>query len=338
LLRPLLLIAAALMTMKSADLSAQIVDDGSPVTKKRWAIVLHGGAGVIQRKAMTKTKERAIRLALKEAINAGSKVLEGGGTSLDAVEAAVRSLENDPNFNAGKGAVLTYDGTVSLDAAIMDGKTRKAGSIAGTTIAKNPITAARKVMTDSPHVMLSGPGADAFVKDMGLETETQDYFETPERRKQLETMKAKDIGWFDVDLKYGTVGAVALDTEGNVAAATSTGGLTGKRWGRIGDSPIIGAGTYADNRACAVSATGAGEYFIKVGVAHEICARVRLKGEKVVAAASAVMAEVKALGGDGGVIVLTPDGQIGWSFNTPGMYRGGKDSTGREVVAIYGDE
>ncbi len=329
---------AIFMTVQGTDLSAQTPPVRETAASGRWAIVIHGGAGVIERKKLTKTKDRAIRLALQDALAAGAKVLEEGGTSVDAVAAAVMLLEDDPNFNAGKGAVLTYDGGVSLDAAIMDGTTRKAGAIAGTTIAKNPVFAARKVMEESPHVMLSGPGADEFVREQGLETEAQAYFETPERRRQLDEMKAKQVGWFDVDLKYGAVGAVALDKDGHVAAATSTGGLTGKRWGRIGDSPIIGAGTYADDRACAVSATGAGEYFIKVGVAHEICARVRMKGEKVVAAAKTVMAEVKALGGDGGVIVLTPDGQIGWSFNTPGMYRGGRDSTGREVVAIYGDE
>lgn len=321
--------------LNATDLSAQRT---APDAKPRWALVIHGGAGVIERKKLSKIKDKAIRAALKSALDTGSKILEDGGSSLDAVEAAVKVLEDDPNFNAGKGAVLTYDGTVSLDAAIMDGLTRKAGAISGATTAKNPITAARKVMQVGPHVMLSGAGADRFVTEQGLETADQDYFETPERRKQLDELKAMKLGWFDVDLKYGTVGAVALDQDGNVAAATSTGGLTGKRWGRIGDSPIIGAGTYADNRACAVSATGAGEYFIRVGVAHEICARVRLKGEKIVPAASAVMAEVKAMGGDGGVIVIAPDGQIGWSFNTPGMYRGGRDFTGRQVVAIYGDE
>ncbi len=337
MLRTVILISTGLMSVQSTALHAQDAPKREAPVGQRWAIVIHGGAGVIERKSLTKVKDKAIRLALKGALQAGSNVLEGGGTALDAVEAAVRILEDDPNFNAGKGAVLTYDGTVSLDAAIMDGKTRKAGAIAGTTIAKNPILAARKVM-DSPHVMLSGPGGDEFVREQGLETADQDYFETPERRQQLEKMKTSKTSWFDADLKYGTVGAVALDKDGHVAAATSTGGLTGKRWGRIGDSPIIGAGTYADDRACAVSATGAGEYFIKVGVAHEICARIRMKGDKAVPAAKAVMAEVKALGGDGGVIVLTPDGQIGWSFNTPGMYRGGKDSSGREVVAIYADE
>ena len=292
----------------------------------------------MERGKLNKQTDIAVRVALKGAIDLASKILENGGSSVDAVEAAVRTLEDDPNFNAGKGAVLTYDGTVSLDAAIMDGRTRAAGAIAGSTTAKNPISVARKVMDDSPHVLLSGAGADSFVADKGLETADQAYFETPERRRQLDEFKAKQTGWFDIDMKYGTVGAVALDTQGHVAAATSTGGLTGKRWGRIGDSPLIGAGTYADDRACAVSATGAGEYFIRIGVAHEICARVRLKGEQIVPAASAVMAEVKALGGTGGVIVLTPDGQIGWSFNTPGMHRAGKDSSGRERIAIYGDE
>jgi L-asparaginase / beta-aspartyl-peptidase len=306
--------------------------------KKRWALVIHGGAGAMDRKSLSKVKDKSARIALKAALDTGSRILANGGSATDAVEAAVRALEDDPLFNAGRGAVLTYEGTVSLDAAIMDGASLKAGAIAGTTLAKNPVSAARKVMMDSPHVMLSGAGADAFVQEKGLETADQSYFETPERRKQLEDMKAKEVGWFDADLKYGTVGAVARDQDGNVAAATSTGGLTGKRWGRVGDSPLIGAGTYADNRSCAVSATGAGEYFIRLGVAHEICARIRLKGEKAVPAASGVMAQVKTLGGSGGVIVVTPDGQLGWSFNTPGMYRAGKDSTGREVIAIYDNE
>ncbi len=309
-----------------------------PPPAPKWAIVIHGGAGQLTKAKTPKAKDRAVRIALKAAIAAGSKILEDGGSSLDAVEAAVRFLEDDPNFNAGKGAVLTYDGTISLDAAIMDGRNRAAGAVAGTTLARNPVSAARKVMEDSPHILLSGAGADAFVQEKGLETESQEYFETPERRKQLEEFRAKQVSSYDVDQKYGTVGAVALDMQGHVAAATSTGGLTGKRWGRIGDSPLIGSGTYADDRGCAVSATGTGEIFIKVAAAHEICARVRLKGEKIVFAASKVMAEIKSLGGEGGVIVLTPDGQIGWSFNTPGMNRGGRDSTGREVIAIYGDE
>jgi L-asparaginase / beta-aspartyl-peptidase len=333
LFRPLLLIAVALMSIAATKPSAK-----PKTTVKRWALVIHGGAGMLERETITPEKDKATREGLSRALAAGSLILKKGGTSLDAVEAAVKVLEDDANFNAGRGAVLTYEGTISLDAAIMDGKTRAAGSIAGTTIAKNPISAARRVMEDSPHVMLSGPGADAFVTEKALETADQAYFETPERREQLEKMKAEKLSWFDVDLKYGTVGAVAVDQAGHVAAATSTGGLTGKRWGRIGDSPIIGAGTYADDRGCAVSATGAGEYFIREAAAHEICARVRLKGQKAVDAASDVMDEIKALGGEGGVIIITPDGQVGWSFNTPGMYRGARDSTGRQLVAIYGDE
>ncbi|MEY4501163.1 MAG: hypothetical protein RIS52_1053 [Pseudomonadota bacterium] len=306
--------------------------------KAPWGLVVHGGAGAIERGTLSPEKEAAMREGLDRALKAGSAILAKGGSAIDAVQAAVAVLEDDPNFNAGRGAVLTYDGTIAHDAAIMDGQTRMAGSVAGIVGVKNPIFAARRVMDKSPNVMLSGTGATDFAIEQGLETAGQDYFETPERREQLETMKAQETSAYDVEHKYGTVGAVAVDQNGHVAAATSTGGLTGKRWGRIGDSPIIGAGTYADDRACAVSATGAGEYFIRLGVAHEICARVRLKGERIVPAARAVMDEVKALGGTGGVIVITPDGQIGWSFNTPGMYRGAADSTGRTMIAIYSDE
>jgi L-asparaginase / beta-aspartyl-peptidase len=304
----------------------------------KWNLVIHGGAGVIERTKLKPEDDKAIRAALALALDKGSAVLKSGGTSLDAVQAAVMVLEDDPHFNAGRGAVFTYEGTNSLDAAIMDGRARKAGSVAGITRTKNPITAARAVMDHSPHVMLSGPGADEFSREQELEQADPSYFATPERRRQLDELKSNKLSWFDVDLKYGTVGAVAVDQAGHVAAATSTGGLTGKRWGRIGDSPLIGAGTYADDRACAVSATGAGEFFIREGVAHEICARVRFTREKIVKAADAVMAEVKALGGDGGVIVIGPDGDGGWSFNTPGMYRGRVSSTKLAQVAIYGDE
>jgi L-asparaginase / beta-aspartyl-peptidase len=304
----------------------------------KWSLVIHGGAGVIERAKLKPEDDVAIRAALNRALESGSAVLKSGGTSLDAVQAAVTVLEDDPHFNAGRGAVFTYEGGNSLDAAIMDGRDRKAGSVAGITRTKNPITAARAVMDHSPHVMLSGPGADEFSREQALEQAEPSYFATPERRRQLDELKSRKLSWFDVDLKYGTVGAVAVDSQGHVAAATSTGGLTGKRWGRIGDSPLIGAGTYADDRACAVSATGAGEFFIREGVAHEICARVRFKGEDVVTAADTVMAEVKALGGDGGVIVIGPNGEGGYSFNTPGMYRGRVSSTKPAQVAIYGNE
>jgi len=303
----------------------------------RWSLVIHGGAGTIEPARMKPGQEAAISAALRRALDAGSALLAKGGTSLDAVEAAVRVLEDDPEFNAGKGAVFTYEGVNELDAAIMDGRTRAAGAVSGATRTKNPIGLARAVMDKSPHVMLAREGADRFAVEQGLAQVDPAYFGTPERRRQLDELKARKTSWFDVDLKYGTVGAVAVDTKGHVAAATSTGGLTGKRWGRIGDTPIIGAGTYADDRACAVSATGAGEFFIRAGVAHEICARVRLKGEAIVDAARTVMAEVKALGGDGGVIVLGPDGVGGWSFNTPGMYRGRVSSSAAAEVKLYAD-
>ena len=304
----------------------------------KWSLVIHGGAGTIAPERMKPGQEAAIKAALAKSLDAGSAVLKRGGSSLDAVEAAVRVLEDDPNFNAGKGAVFTYEGRNELDAAIMDGRDRRAGAVSGITKTKNPIGAARAVMEKSPHVMLSGAGADQFSAEQGLEQVDNGYFATPERRRQLDELRSKKTSWFDVDLKYGTVGAVAVDTSGHVAAATSTGGLTGKRWGRIGDTPIIGAGTYADDRACAVSATGAGEFFIREGVAHEICARVRFKGEKIVDAARIVMAEVKSLGGDGGVIVVGPDGVGGWSFNTPGMYRGRVSSTAVAEIGLYGDK
>lgn len=306
--------------------------------KPQWTLVIHGGAGVMERAKMTPEREAAARKGLDAALEAGSKVLAGGGSALDAVEAAVKVLEDDPNFNAGRGAVFTYDGTNELDASIMDGATRRAGAVAGVTRTKNPISLARKVMEDSPHVMLAGKGADQFSAEKGLAQVDPSYFATEARRRQLDTLKAQKTSWFDVDRKFGTVGAVAMDARGHVAAATSTGGITGKRWGRIGDSPVIGAGTYADDRACAVSATGAGEYFIREGVAHEICARVRFKGESLKAAADVVMKETADLGGTGGVILTGPSGEMAWSFNTPGMYRGKVSAASEKVVAIYGDE
>jgi len=303
-----------------------------------WTIVIHGGAGVIERNRMTPEREAAARAGLNAALDAGQAVLSGGGSALDAVEAAVRVLEDDPAFNAGRGAVFTYEGHNELDAAIMDGRTRAAGAVAGVTATKNPVRLARKVMEDSPHVLLAGAGADAFSREKGLEQAGPEWFATPERREQLDKMKASSLSAFDVDMKYGTVGAVARDRDGHVAAATSTGGVTGKRWGRVGDSPIIGAGTYADDRACAVSATGSGEFFIREGVAHEICARVRFKGETLKAAGDVVMADVRAMGGTGGVILTGPTGEIAWSYNTPGMYRGAASAGGSRIVAIYGDE
>ena len=318
-------------------LGALLMSTASLAQAAPWRLVIHGGAGVIERGRMTPAKEREVRAGLQRALAAGSAVLQRGGGSLDAVEAAVRMLEDDPNFNAGRGAVFTYDGRNELDASIMDGRTRAAGAVAGVTRTRNPVSLARKVMEHGSHVFLSREGADAFSREQGLQQVDPSWFATPERRRQLEELKAKKLGYLDVEYKYGTVGAVALDAEGHVAAATSTGGITGKRWGRIGDSPVIGAGTYADDRACAVSATGAGEYFIRLGVAHEICARMRLLNETAEQAADAVIAELGEAGGTGGVIIVAPDGASGWSYNTPGMYRGEANAEGT-TVAIYGDE
>jgi L-asparaginase / beta-aspartyl-peptidase len=303
-----------------------------------WSLVIHGGAGQIMRDRITPEQDADIRAALSRALAAGGALLDAGATAVDAVEAAVKVLEDDPNFNSGRGAVFTYDERNELDAAIMDGASRAAGAVAGTTRTRNPVSLARAVMERSPHVMLGGDGADQFSREQGLEQVDPSWFATPQRLADLRELKASGSDGYDVDLKYGTVGAVACDARGHVAAATSTGGITGKRWGRIGDSPLIGAGTYADDRACAVSATGAGEFFIREGVAHQICARVRLAGESVQSAADGVMAAVKALGGNGGVIVVAPGGSATWSFTTPGMFRARLCAGGTAEVAVYGDE
>ena len=285
--------------------------------------------------------------------------MRDGGAAMDAVEAVIVRLEDDPKFNAGRGAVFTWDGRNELDAAVMDGRDRSAGAVTGVTSVKNPIRLAREVMADGRHVFLSGAGAEQFARDHALETAGPEWFATDARREALERMKAEQVSALDVDRKFGTVGAVALDMAGNLAAGTSTGGMTGKRWGRIGDAPVIGAGTYADNRSCAVSATGWGEYFIRVGVAQEICTRLRLSSETsledladesetggdvqltdalVQRVSDAVLDEVADLGGDGGVIVVAPSGAAIYSFNTSGMYRGRATSEGISEVAIFGEE
>ncbi|KQN03629.1 asparaginase [Sphingomonas sp. Leaf25] len=303
-----------------------------------WTLMIHGGAGVLTRESVSAATDAAARAGLDAALTAGEAVLAAGGAALDAVEAAVRVLEDDPTFNSGRGAVLTYDGGIELDAAIMDGRTRAAGAVAGVTRSRHPVTLARAVMDHSPHVLLAGKGADVFATEQGVEQANPEWFLTPARRAQLDAMKADPDNWFDVDMKYGTVGAVAVDTHGHVAAATSTGGVTAKRWGRVGDSPLIGAGTHADDRSCAVSATGSGEFFIRIGVGHEIGARIRFAGEDLQTAADTVLGEVQALGGTGGVIVTGPGGDAEWSFTTPGMFRGRADAAGTRHVAIYGDE
>jgi len=303
------------------------------------AIVVHGGAGTIRREQMTPERAAALRRDLETAVRAGYAILASGGSSLDAVEAAVRVLEDSPLFNAGRGAVLTADGTVELDASIMDGAAFRAGAVASVRTVKNPIHLARLVMERTPHVLLVGDGAERFAREMGVEIVDPDYFITPERRQQWERLRARPpADDADAAAAFGTVGAVALDRQGRLAAATSTGGTMNKRPGRVGDSPIIGAGTYA-NRRCAVSATGAGEFFIRNAVAYDICARMEYLGQSIEAAARAVVLEkLAAQGGDGGVIALDARGRMAMPFNTPGMYRAWAGPDGRVEVRFYRDE
>jgi beta-aspartyl-peptidase (threonine type) len=303
-----------------------------------WSIAIHGGAGTLLRESLSEQRRAEYEAGLSVALDTGAKLLAKGGSALDAVTSAVALLEDDPHFNAGRGATFTFEGTIELDAAIMDGRNRAAGAVAGVTTVRNPILLARMVMERSPHVFLAGAGAERFAREHGFEPVDPAWFETPERQRQLEEFRQRKSGWFDNSVKYGTVGAVARDDEGHVAAATSTGGLTGKRWGRIGDSPVIGAGTYADDRAGAISATGAGEYFIRVAAAKAICERMRLLGERAQIAAEAVIAEIGELGGAGGVIVAGADGSTTFALNTAGMYRARANSKGTREIAIFRDE
>ena len=280
-------------------------------------------------------QERCARAGLEAALSAGTAILEKRERALDAVEAAVRVLEEDPCFNAGRGSVLTASGCIELDAAIMDGATRGAGAVAGLRTTRAPISLARRLLEEGPHVFLSGKGADEFARGHGLEQVENSWFEIPERRRQLDELLGE--GGFDDEIKYGTVGAVAVDVNGHVAVATSTGGLTAKRWGRVGDSPLIGAGTYADDRSAAVSATGSGEYFIRAVAAHQLAERVRIGGEPLQQALDAVLADLASLGGKGGLIAVAADGEAAWGFTTPAMYRGMADASGR-TVRVYSDE
>jgi len=307
------------------------------MTETGWKLVIHGGAGIIEKSRMAPDKDREIRAALDHALATGAAALAGGGSAVDAVEAAVRELEDDPNFNAGRGAVFTYDGRNELDAAIMDGRDRSCGAVTGVTETRHPVSLARAVKDHSPHVLLRGRGADQFSRDQGLEQVDNAWFATAERRRQLDEMMATAGDHFDVDLKYGTVGAVSLDSKGHIAAATSTGGLTGKRWGRIGDSPIIGAGTYADDGSAAVSATGSGEYFIRALAAYQVAERVKIGNESLQHALDETLADIRSLGGTGGLIAVAPTGEMAWGFTTPGMYRGRADSSGR-TVSLYSED
>jgi beta-aspartyl-peptidase (threonine type) len=300
-----------------------------------WQLVIHGGAGVMPRGSISAEDEAAYRAGLEVAREAGAAILAAGGLALNAVEAAVRLLEDDPNFNAGRGAVLDREGFAELDAAIMDGRDRSAGAVAQVRTIRNPISGARAVMETTPHVLLAGPGAVQVARDNGLAIVDPSYFVTPKRQEQLKRALSGVVQAWD---KRGTVGAVARDARGNLAAATSTGGMAAKLPGRIGDSPLIGAGTYADNRSCAVSATGHGEMFIRVSVARMICARVEMLGMSAKAAAEATLAEVAAMGGDGGVIVVTKDGDTAMAMNTDGMFRAEADASGKRTTAIYSEE
>jgi beta-aspartyl-peptidase (threonine type) len=299
-----------------------------------WKLVIHGGCGAMRPETVSAEQEEAARAGLKSALDAGTAILGASGSALDAVEAAARVLEEDASFNAGRGSVLTAEGRVELDAAIMEGESRRAGAVAGLRTTRAPISAARKAMEHSPHVLLTYDGADRFARERGLEQVENRWFVIPEREAQLARVMAAG-GRFDTDIKYGTIGAVAVDQHGHVAAATSTGGLTAKRWGRIGDSPLIGAGTYADDRAAAVSATGLGELFIRTAAAHELCALIRLGGHGLQQALDAVLDEVGSLGGKGGLIAVAPSGEWAWGFTTPGMYRGIAGSDGERRVAVY---
>ncbi|WP_299465225.1 isoaspartyl peptidase/L-asparaginase family protein [uncultured Microscilla sp.] len=312
--------------------------------KNKITLVIHGGAGTILKKYMTPQQEKAYHSKLEEALKKGHNVLKKGGTSLDAVVTAIKILENSPLFNAGKGAVFTNQGTNELDASIMEGKTLNAGAVSSVTIVKNPITAALAVMKNSPHVMLTGKGAETFATQQGLAIVKPKYFYTKRRYEQLKRVQKNAVkgksgsveDLIDLNKKLGTVGAVALDQYGNIAAGTSTGGMTNKKWGRVGDTPIIGAATYANNRTCGVSATGHGEYFMRVVVAHNISALMEYKGWSVQKAAKeVVMKKLKKMGGSGGIIALDHDGNYTMTFNSAGMYRGVATPDGKVKTYIY---
>ncbi len=338
--------------------------------KPRLGFIIHGGAGVITKGSLTPEKEAAYRAKLTEAVTAGYKALQAGKTSVDAVQIAINILEDSPLFNAGKGAVFNADGKNELDASIMDGKTLMAGAVAGVHHVKNPINLARAVMEKSPHVMLIGDGAEVFAKEQNIELVDEKYFFTQERFDALQQIKKEEKEKMTMPMpkiempkvetpktnkppvtehyaemmtgtqllpqnKFGTVGAVALDKDGNIAAGTSTGGMTNKKYGRVGDAPIIGAGTYANNNSCAVSATGWGEYFIRLGVARDICAQIEYRASPIQQAADTVLKKVGDLGGDGGVIAMDKFGNMAISFNSEGMYRAYINSEGKAVVEIY---
>jgi L-asparaginase / beta-aspartyl-peptidase len=330
----LAVVSFALLAVSSAAQAADPAADSHPIV-----LVIHGGAGVIERSKMSAAKEASYRAGLAAALDAGFGVLERGGSSLDAVTAAVRTMEDDPQFNAGLGAVLNHDGDAELDAAIMDGSGPRAGAVAAVLHVKNPIELARRVMEKSPHVMLVAGGAEEFALEQGMTMVPRSYFRTEAREHELEeALRAEKAHRPGGARGGGTVGAVALDRAGNLAAATSTGGLTDKHPGRVGDSPIIGAGTYANNESCAVSGTGQGEYFIRQVVAYDICALVHYRSLTLAQAMHEVIHEkLRRTGGEGGAIGVDPAGNVAMDFNSVGMFRGVRDSRGRREIAMYDD-
>lgn len=339
-----------LILCSSIRAGASTIIHEDSLRQEKYVLVIHGGAGTILKKNMTPQKEAAYTAGLRDALNAGYKAIQAGKSSLDAVEATIRVLEDNPLFNAGKGAVFTHDGRNEMDAAIMNGKTLEAGSVAGVSTIRNPISAARAVMEKSEHVMMTGRGAEQFAKEAGLEIVDPSYFRTQERWEGLQKALREDsikskldhsyspagkLGIENIDNKFGTVGAVALDKAGNLAAGTSTGGMTNKKYGRVGDAPIIGAGTYANNNTVAISCTGWGEFFIRCVVAHDLSALMEYKGLTVQEAGKAVIDKVGKLGGNGGLIALDKEGNAALPFNTEGMYRGMVTADGKITIEIY---
>ena len=305
--------------------------------QQNYVLVIHGGAGVMQKSAMSDQRQAEYEAKLEEALQVGENLLKNGATSTDAVVEVIKILENSPLFNAGKGAVFTSSGENELDASIMEGKNLNAGAIAGVKDIKNPITAARAVMENSDHVLLSGKGASEFAREQKLEIVKNKYFFTPSRYESLKRLQKQERERTPAD-NTGTVGCVALDIHGNLCAGTSTGGMTNKKYGRIGDSPIIGAGNYANNKTCAVSCTGHGEYFIRLGVARDISALMEYKNMNVADACAEEIRKLGELGGTGGVIALDAKGNIAMEFNTSGMFRGYIKSSGEKEIAIFANE
>jgi len=350
-MKKLFLIISILSISYSCKNALDTSSEDKTITAKRneFAIIIHGGAGTILKENLSEEKEKEYKLKLEEAIRTGYAILKDGGTSQEAVVKTIQVMEESPLFNAGKGAVFTHEETNELDASFMDGKTLNAGAVAGVMNVKSPIELAVKIMTDSEHVMLSGKGASIFAKEKGLEIVDPSYFYTENRFKSLQRIKNKvkteldhndkEAAFYDADIKnskFGTVGCVALDKNGNIAAGTSTGGMTNKRWGRIGDAPIIGSGTYANNKTCGVSSTGWGEYFIRNQVAYDISAQMEYKNSSLKEATKDVIQnKLTKFGGTGGVVALDNKGNMSFEFNTAGMYRASMNEKGELIVKIY---